>query len=196
MKCDHGPGACNDQVEGGKRYHLIDPSQLLLPSEWEFLEDLSVNSVSLDGNPSRLMGTTLTPHPGDSNAFSILHSRATLQNLISDKNQAEGVHCSGPCIPKSKWFEDVCEDAITIKNDVSCQVSVAYSVILPPTPMTSLSPNTEPSLPNCPLYFLICISLEQILKMISESYLPTICFEGNLDYRWRRLPCRRQSRAA
>ncbi|KAA8574509.1 hypothetical protein EYC84_005963 [Monilinia fructicola] len=37
VKCDHGPGACNDQVEGG-----------------------------------------------DSNAFFILHSRATLQNLIID----------------------------------------------------------------------------------------------------------------
>ncbi|KAG4029520.1 hypothetical protein MFRU_015g00620 [Monilinia fructicola] len=74
VKCDHGPGACNDQVEGG-----------------------------------------------DSNAFFILHSRATLQNLIIGKNQAEGVHCSGPCIPKSKWFQDVYEDAITIKNDVSCQ---------------------------------------------------------------------------
>ncbi|KAG8778370.1 hypothetical protein FRC15_010840 [Serendipita sp. 397] len=42
---------------------------------------------------------------------------ATLQNVIIGKNQAEGVHCSGPCTLKFVWFEDVCEDAITVKGD-------------------------------------------------------------------------------
>lgn len=44
-------------------------------------------------------------------------SDATLQNVIIGKNQAEGVHCSGPCTLKYVWFEDVCEDAISVKDD-------------------------------------------------------------------------------
>ena len=32
------------------------------------------------------------------------------------KNQAEGVHCLGTCNLYNVWFEDVCEDAITIKQ--------------------------------------------------------------------------------
>ncbi|KAK0434221.1 polysaccharide lyase family 3 protein [Armillaria borealis] len=42
-----------------------------------------------------------------------LHEGATLQNVIIGTNQAEGVHCTLNFV----WFEDVCEDAITIKND-------------------------------------------------------------------------------
>ncbi|KAL4892801.1 putative pectate lyase F [Aspergillus ambiguus] len=50
-----------------------------------------------------------------------LHSGATLRNVIIGKDQAEGVHCDGPCNLEFVWFEDVCEDAITIKNDKSGQ---------------------------------------------------------------------------
>lgn len=50
-----------------------------------------------------------------------LHSGATLKNVIIGKNQAEGVHCDGPCNLEFVWFEDVCEDAITIKNDKAGQ---------------------------------------------------------------------------
>ncbi|KIY72991.1 polysaccharide lyase family 3 protein [Cylindrobasidium torrendii FP15055 ss-10] len=46
-----------------------------------------------------------------------LHEGATLKNVIIGKNQAEGVHCTGHCTLEYVWFEDVCEDAITIKND-------------------------------------------------------------------------------
>ncbi|KAK0240894.1 pectate lyase-domain-containing protein [Armillaria nabsnona] len=42
---------------------------------------------------------------------------ATLQNVIITANQAEGVHCTRYCTLNYVWFEDVCEDAITIKND-------------------------------------------------------------------------------
>jgi hypothetical protein len=40
-----------------------------------------------------------------------------LKNVIIGKNQAEGVHCDGHCTLEYVWFEDVCEDAISIKND-------------------------------------------------------------------------------
>ncbi|CAG9949159.1 unnamed protein product [Clonostachys rosea f. rosea IK726] len=54
---------------------------------------------------------------GDSDAVFLLESGATLQNVIIGKNQMEGVHCLGPCTLRFVWFEDVCEDAITIKGD-------------------------------------------------------------------------------
>jgi hypothetical protein len=53
---------------------------------------------------------------GDSDAVFILNSGATLQNVVIGANQAEGVHCLGPCNLYNVWFEDVCEDAITIKQ--------------------------------------------------------------------------------
>ncbi|KAK1233487.1 hypothetical protein PQX77_003383 [Marasmius sp. AFHP31] len=53
---------------------------------------------------------------GDSDAVFILQSGATLQNVVIGADQSEGVHCLGPCNLKNVWFEDVCEDAITIKQ--------------------------------------------------------------------------------
>ncbi|KAL0567405.1 hypothetical protein V5O48_014582 [Marasmius crinis-equi] len=53
---------------------------------------------------------------GDSDAVFILQSGATLQNVVIGANQMEGVHCLGPCNLYNVWFEDVCEDAITIKQ--------------------------------------------------------------------------------
>lgn len=43
-----------------------------------------------------------------------LHAGATLKNVIIGADQAEGVHCDGPCTLEFVWFEDVCEDAISI----------------------------------------------------------------------------------
>ncbi|KAF3119322.1 hypothetical protein TWF225_004971 [Orbilia oligospora] len=54
---------------------------------------------------------------GDADAVFLLRKGATLRNAIIGKNQAEGVHCDGPCTLEFVWFEDVCEDAITVKND-------------------------------------------------------------------------------
>ncbi|CAE6495706.1 unnamed protein product [Rhizoctonia solani] len=53
---------------------------------------------------------------GDADAVFLLQSGATLQNVVIGANQAEGVHCLGPCNIYNVWFEDVCEDAITIKQ--------------------------------------------------------------------------------
>ncbi|KAG8691454.1 hypothetical protein FRC08_004602 [Ceratobasidium sp. 394] len=38
------------------------------------------------------------------------------RNVVIGANQAEGIHCLGPCNIYNVWFEDVCEDAITIKQ--------------------------------------------------------------------------------
>ena len=44
-----------------------------------------------------------------------LQAGATLKNVIIGKDQAEGVHCNGPCTLEFVWFEDVCEDAISVE---------------------------------------------------------------------------------
>jgi hypothetical protein len=46
---------------------------------------------------------------GEDAAVFILQSGATLSNVIIGKDQAEGVHCRGPCTLKNVWWEDVCE---------------------------------------------------------------------------------------
>ncbi|KAG8704473.1 hypothetical protein FRC09_003506 [Ceratobasidium sp. 395] len=53
---------------------------------------------------------------GDADAVFLVQSGGTLQNVVIGANQAEGVHCLGPCNLYNVWFEDVCEDAITIKQ--------------------------------------------------------------------------------
>lgn len=47
----------------------------------------------------------------------ILEDGATLQNVIIGPGQAEGVHCKGTCTLINVWFEDVCEDAVTLKQE-------------------------------------------------------------------------------
>ncbi|SPO07449.1 probable Probable pectate lyase F [Cephalotrichum gorgonifer] len=56
---------------------------------------------------------------GSKDAVFLLHAGATLKNVIIGKNQAEGVHCKGHCTLEFVWFEDVCEDAISIKEDAA-----------------------------------------------------------------------------
>lgn len=54
--------------------------------------------------------------PDDKDAVFLLHEGATLKNVIIGKDQAEGVHCKGHCTLEFVWFEDVCEDAISIAS--------------------------------------------------------------------------------
>ncbi|KAH7318660.1 putative pectate lyase F [Stachybotrys elegans] len=60
---------------------------------------------------------------GDSDAVFLVEAGGTLRNVIIGRNQHEGVHCLGPCTLEFVWFEDVCEDAITIKGDRAGQHS-------------------------------------------------------------------------
>lgn len=53
---------------------------------------------------------------GDDDAVFILSSGATLKNVIIGSAQTEGVHCLGPCTIQNVWWEDVCEDALSIKQ--------------------------------------------------------------------------------
>ncbi|KAK3291617.1 pectate lyase-domain-containing protein [Chaetomium fimeti] len=53
---------------------------------------------------------------GEAEAMFVLQDGATLSNVIIGPNQAEGVHCKGTCTLINVWFEDVCEDAISLKQ--------------------------------------------------------------------------------
>lgn len=55
---------------------------------------------------------------GQADTVFVLRAGATLRNVIIGKNQAEGVYClGGGCTIENVWFEDVCEDAISIVSD-------------------------------------------------------------------------------
>ncbi|KAG9043764.1 hypothetical protein FS837_009141 [Tulasnella sp. UAMH 9824] len=60
---------------------------------------------------------------GEAIAVFILESGATIQNVAIGKDQAEGIHCKGPCTLINVWWEDVCEDALTIEQTGASDIS-------------------------------------------------------------------------
>ena len=56
---------------------------------------------------------------GTQDTIFILEDGASISNVIIGPNQAEGIHCLGSCSITNVWFQDVCEDAITILGDGS-----------------------------------------------------------------------------
>ncbi|KAL2672276.1 hypothetical protein Neosp_012977 [[Neocosmospora] mangrovei] len=59
---------------------------------------------------------------GEADTVFVLEEGATLRNVIIGKNQKEGVYCLGSCNLEFVWFEDVCEDAISIKGDGTANI--------------------------------------------------------------------------
>ncbi|KFA68434.1 hypothetical protein S40285_08189 [Stachybotrys chlorohalonatus IBT 40285] len=57
---------------------------------------------------------------GEDDTVFILRQGATLRNVVIGANQGEGVYClGGGCTIENVWFEEVCEDAISIKEDAA-----------------------------------------------------------------------------
>ena len=54
---------------------------------------------------------------GDSDAVFLLEDGASLSKVVIGADQGEGIHCLGSCTITDVWFEAVCEDAITIKQE-------------------------------------------------------------------------------
>ncbi|GHJ39300.1 pectate lyase [Streptomyces sp. TS71-3] len=50
-----------------------------------------------------------------------LANGATLQNVVIGSPAADGIHCEGTCTLKNVWWEDVGEDAATLKGKSSSQ---------------------------------------------------------------------------
>ncbi|KAG8870667.1 hypothetical protein FRC20_011462 [Serendipita sp. 405] len=93
------------------------------------LPTASVISSSFDGGMKRYdragssgacQGQSET---GEEDAVFILQSGATISNVIIGADQAEGIHCRGPCTLRNIWWVDVCEDAATFKQTGSGDVS-------------------------------------------------------------------------
>ena len=53
---------------------------------------------------------------GDNDAVFLVQSGGTIKNVIIGADQSEGIHCLGPCTIENVWWEEVCEDALTIKQ--------------------------------------------------------------------------------
>uniref|UniRef100_H3GY48 Probable pectate lyase F n=1 Tax=Phytophthora ramorum TaxID=164328 RepID=H3GY48_PHYRM len=65
-----------------------------------------------------------TESNGTSNAVFEVEPGATLKNVIIGTNQMEGVHCEmSDCLIENVWWEDVCEDALSIKGGNVSSVS-------------------------------------------------------------------------
>ncbi|KAF2113994.1 polysaccharide lyase family 3 protein, partial [Lophiotrema nucula] len=54
---------------------------------------------------------------GDSDAVFEVQEGGTLKNVIIGADQSEGIHCMGACTIENVWWEAVCEDALTIKQE-------------------------------------------------------------------------------
>jgi hypothetical protein len=81
-----------------------------------------------DGEMQTFDRTNITCHgqeeSGNSTAVFVLEAGATLKNAIIGTNQMEGVHCDdNDCIIENVWWEDVCEDALSIKGGNASSVS-------------------------------------------------------------------------
>ncbi|KAH6689918.1 pectate lyase D [Plectosphaerella plurivora] len=59
---------------------------------------------------------------GEADTVFILEDGATLRNVIIGADQGEGIYCKGSCNIEMVWFEDVCEDAISIKGDGTANI--------------------------------------------------------------------------
>jgi hypothetical protein len=59
---------------------------------------------------------------GEADTVFVLEEGATLRNVIIGADQGEGVYCLGSCTLEFVWFEDVCEDAISIKGDGTANI--------------------------------------------------------------------------
>ncbi|KAM0715098.1 hypothetical protein Q7P37_009563 [Cladosporium fusiforme] len=59
---------------------------------------------------------------GEADTVFVLEDGATLRNVIIGADQNEGVYCLGSCTLEYVWFEDVCEDAISIKGDGNAKI--------------------------------------------------------------------------
>ncbi|PHH51011.1 putative pectate lyase F [Ceratocystis fimbriata CBS 114723] len=71
----------------------------------------------------RGVACTAQTEGGEKDAVFVLEAGATLRNVIIGAKQREGVYCIGPCTLENVWFEDVCEDAISIKGNGLATIS-------------------------------------------------------------------------
>ncbi|CAE6505719.1 unnamed protein product, partial [Rhizoctonia solani] len=79
---------------------------------------LGTDPYSAGGNVrfDRGSGACTSGEGGSADTVFLISGGGTLQNVVIGANQKEGVRCTGSCNIYNVWFEDVCEDAITINQ--------------------------------------------------------------------------------
>lgn len=70
---------------------------------------------TFDGG-GRTYGTSCNGSSESQQPVFLLKDGATLQNVVINKNAADGVHCEGNCNITNVVWQDVCEDAATMKG--------------------------------------------------------------------------------
>lgn len=71
--------------------------------------------------PPRSVVSDLGSSSGESDTAFVVERGGTLRNVIIGKTVGEGVYCiGGGCNLEYLWFEDVCEDAISIVSKIAC----------------------------------------------------------------------------
>jgi hypothetical protein len=61
---------------------------------------------------------------GKATAVFLVDAGGTLKNVVIGANQREGVHCEqSGCVIENVWWDDVCEDALSIKGGSASSVS-------------------------------------------------------------------------
>lgn len=112
---------------GGSEPGTIGPSPECKPwpkaTETQELTKTQVVKESFDGKLQRFVGNGLgsgEQGEGQKPLFQ-LESGATLANVIIGAPAADGIHCLGSCTLTNVWWEDVGEDAATLKGSSASQ---------------------------------------------------------------------------
>ncbi|MDQ0372536.1 pectate lyase [Cellulomonas humilata] len=79
-------------------------------------------SGTLDGGNVRYYGISSGDQDESQPPIFQLSDGATLKNVIIGTGAGDGVHCTGTCTLENVWWEDVGEDAATLKGSSSSQV--------------------------------------------------------------------------
>ncbi|CAG8587662.1 14241_t:CDS:10 [Acaulospora colombiana] len=117
------------------------------------LPTASVITGSFDGKMHPLTDQNLDgacaeqDETGEDHAVFILASGASISNVIIGADQAEGIHCRGPCTLTNVWWEDVCEgDSNKLAPEISPTSMVVVLSALPTksvaTSLPTLSENS------------------------------------------------------
>ncbi len=112
---------------GGAESDTIGPSPDCKPwpnaTGTKMLAETQVVDGSFDGKLQRFVGDGLgTGEQGeDQKPLFELADGATLSNVIIGAPAADGIHCLGSCTLTNVWWEDVGEDAATLKGSKASQ---------------------------------------------------------------------------
>ena len=79
-------------------------------------------SGTLDGGNVRYYGISSGDQDESQPPIFQLSDGATLKNVIIGTGAGDGVHCTGTCTLENVWWEDVGEDAATLKGSSTSQV--------------------------------------------------------------------------